>query len=220
MFPTPQGHPSSYQTCNPWLRCAVLHPGTLSLLPQVNLLCRTTVPWSTSLPCIPDIHIPGIPGTNENAEQHIIQQCLEPHYLIQQCLKPCYQASNSRNHATQSSNGTMLHGPQCTLLPLPLLETRIHMLLGMFLLTVPEMYRENSLSQGRPRWEAQKKPLCAQPFPVSPALAFQDLPSGLSVCSGGQQQPSPWRGLPAEFLLLGPKITCFSHHRKLLLQDL
>ncbi|RMC13635.1 hypothetical protein DUI87_08712 [Hirundo rustica rustica] len=47
--------------------------------------------------------------------------------------------------------GTMLHGPQLTMLPLPLLETRRHMLLGSFLLTAPDIYTENSLSQGRPR---------------------------------------------------------------------
>lgn len=203
VFPTPQGHPHSYQTPNPWLRCAVPHPGTLSLLPggqsalqdHCTLVCITSLhPWHT--------HIPGIPGTNENTERHGIPQCLElcfqssnlgttlPHpamlrttLLSQQCLEPCYWSSNAWNHATQSSNGTTLHGPQRTMLPLPLLETRRHMLLGMFLLMAPEKYTEDTLPT---RWEAQRKPLSALPFPVSPLLAFRDLPAGLGVCSGGQ----------------------------------
>lgn len=34
---------------------------------------------------------------------------------------------------------------------------------------------------------------CAEPFPVSPVLASRGSPAGLGVCSGGEQQPSPWR---------------------------
>lgn len=145
VFLTPQGHPV-VKVCWPAPRSLVSSPWGPSALWDH----RTPVPIASSHPR--RTRFAGMPGTDENAEWHIIRQCLELPY----------GSSNAWKRAPWT--------------PRPLLQTREHVLLGMFPLAAPEMYVENSLSRGRPRWEAQSKPLC-RAIPCIPCAGFSRLAS-------------------------------------------
>lgn len=101
--------------------------------------------------------------------------------------------------------GTMLHGPQSAELPLPLLETRRHMLLGMFPLTAPETYtRDQPFTRQAKVGSPEQTPLCAA-VPCIPCAGFSRLASWAGCLLRWPAAAFPLEGPSSRISSLGPQ---------------